>query len=264
MSRPAAAVRVAPRPLLGLAAFAAYIIVIIAVQGTSGVPVDELGDSAGNLWRSGVLSIALASAVVAGLATWWGWWRLALTERVTTSRRWTIIAPALIAVHTVGTLLYTGWSDIGTDFIVAGVAVGLLVGFGEEFTTRGMLLVGLRGRLREVLVWLFTCLAFGLMHSVNVLLGAAADSTGQQIIFAGISGSAFYILRRVTGSLIWAMLLHGLWDFSIFAHGISGTQNPLSLVYLAALALSVVFGFLATKDASPSTAHEEPAAPARS
>jgi len=40
-----------------------------------------------------------------------------------------------------------------------------------------------------------------------------------QAALAFASGTAFYILRRVTGSLIWAMVLHGLWDVSVFAVG---------------------------------------------
>ena len=64
-------VRVSPRPWIGIAALAAYLVVVV-VQGTSGTPYTELAASARNLWRNGVLSIALASLVVAGLATWWG------------------------------------------------------------------------------------------------------------------------------------------------------------------------------------------------
>jgi membrane protease YdiL (CAAX protease family) len=240
--------RHAPRPLLGVVAVAAYLVVIVAIQGTSGIPYTELSSSAANLWRDGVLSIAVASAVVAGLATWWGWWRPALVEEPTTTRRWTIIAPALMVAFVVSNLVLTDWSAVGADYVVAGLVIGVLVGFGEEFTTRGMLLVGLRGRLREVFVWLITCVVFGLLHGVNILLGAAAGGTIFQIVTAAMSGSAFYITRRVTGSLVWAMVLHGAWDFSLFALGVSGATNPYTFLVLVIGVLSVVFGFFATKD----------------
>jgi CAAX protease family protein len=240
--------RVSPRPLLGLAALAAYLVVVFVIQGTSGVPYTELSASAGNLWRDPILSIAVGSLVVAALATWWGWWRPALVER-TRARPWTVIAPALVLVLAVVNLVFTKWSSIGADFVIAGLVVGVLVGFGEEFTTRGLLLVGLRARLREVLVWLFTCLAFGLIHGLNILLGAPVLGTVQQIVLAAAQGSAFYALRRVTGSLIWPMALHGLWDFSVFVIGTSGGSNPLGFLILVSAVVSVVFGFLATKDA---------------
>ena len=53
-----------------------------------------------------------------------------------------------------------------------------------------------------------------------------------QAAIAFASGTAFYILRRVTGSLIWAMLLHGLWDVSVFAVG----HAPVSTAFGAILA----------------------------
>lgn len=241
--------RVSPRPLLGLVALVVYLVIIVVIQGTSGVPYTELSASTANLWRDPILSIAVASVVVAALATWWGWWQPALFER-TRARRWTIIAPAFVLVLAVFNLVFTKWSNLGTDFLIAGLVVGVLVGFGEEFVTRGLLLVGLRARFREVLVWLFTCLAFGLIHSVNILLGAPAVGTLQQMVLAAAQGSAFYALRRVTGSLIWAMALHGLWDFSVFVLGTSGGANPLGFLTLVSAVVSVVFGFLATKDAA--------------
>ena len=51
----------------------------------------------------------------------------------------------------------------------------------------------------------------------------------QQVFFAFLAGTVFYILRRVTGSLWWAMLLHGLWDFSVFAAGV-GTASDIAAI----------------------------------
>jgi membrane protease YdiL (CAAX protease family) len=195
--------RVSPRPLLGLVALVVYLVVVFVIQATSGVPYTELSASAGSLWRDPILSIAIASLMVAALATWWGWWRPALVER-TRARRWTVIAPALVLVLAVVNLVFTRWSNIGVDFVIAGLVVGVLVGFGEEFTTRGLLLVGLRARLR-----------------------APAGH----------------------GSLIWPMALHGLWDFSVFVIGTSGASNPFGFLILVSAVVSVVFGFLATRDA---------------
>ena len=87
---------------------------------------------------------------------------------------------------------------------------------------------------------------------MNILLGAPLLGTLQQIVLAAAQGSAFYALRRVTGSLIWAMALHGLWDFSVFVLGTSGGANPLGILTLVSALVSVIFGFLATKDASGS------------
>lgn len=249
--------RVTPRPLLGLVAFAAYLLVVGLVQGTSGIPYTELGASAPNLWRSGVLSIALGGAVVAGLLTWWGWWRPALVERPRSPRRWTAIAPVLLLVVVLGNLFSVDWSALTGSYLAAALAIGVLVGFGEEIATRGALLVGLRGRFGEVLVWITTCVLFGAMHGLNLLFGAPLSGTVVQVVTAAMHGSVLYIARRVTGSLAWAMALHGLLDFSVFALATSGASNDLGLLSLLVGVIGVVFGFFATKDVqAPATRPE--------
>ena len=58
---------------------------------------------------------------------------------------------------------------------------------------------------------------FGMSHLINIARGANRAATIGQVFTAFLAGTVFYILRRTTGSLVWAMLLHGLWDFSVFA-----------------------------------------------
>jgi membrane protease YdiL (CAAX protease family) len=130
----------------------------------------------------------------------------------------------------------------------------ILVGFTEELTTRGLLLTALRSRLSEVWVWFLTSALFALMHLMNALSGQAILPTLQQVGAAFLGGTIFYILRRTTGSLIWAMVLHGLWDFSTFAvaHGAPGPSAGFgSILYLIAgvLALaSVAFVVRGTRE----------------
>jgi hypothetical protein len=115
--------RISARPWLGVAAVAVYLVIIVVIQGTSGIPYTALAASAPNIWRSGVLSIAVASAAMAILATWWAWWRPAMIERPTTTRRWTIVAPALLLVLGLSNLIVTDWRNVAVDFVVAGLAM---------------------------------------------------------------------------------------------------------------------------------------------
>lgn len=85
-----------------------------------------------------------------------------------------------------------------------------------------MLLVGLRGSIAEVWVALISSLCFGLMHRINIFLGQSVAATIPQIGHAFLQGLTFYVLRRVIGSLIGAMVLHGAWDFSVFSLDHSG------------------------------------------
>jgi membrane protease YdiL (CAAX protease family) len=65
------------------------------------------------------------------------------------------------------------------------------------------------------MVWFFSTLLFGLMHLPNWVFGAGPAATAQ-VAFTFGAGTILYLTRRLTGSLIFAMALHGIWDFSSF------------------------------------------------
>jgi hypothetical protein len=105
--------------------------------------------------------------------------------------------------------------------------------------------VGLRGGFREPAAWFFSCLIFGLIHTVNVFFGQAIGPTLQQIVIAFVAGSVLYITRRVAGTLILCMLLHAWIDFTTFGFSDAATdaESPfvvLSLLQWGAYVLAVI------------------------
>ncbi|MFF2496499.1 CPBP family intramembrane glutamic endopeptidase [Agromyces sp. NPDC058064] len=218
----ATALRVRPRVWIGLAIWLGYVIVVFAVQTWSGIPYTHFGDDAGTLFFGAGVSLIIGTILLAITASLLGWWRPALFDR-RHSARWPIFVPALMAVAMLINLASTDWGSYDVGFLAASIVL-LLVGFTEEMTTRGLLLVGLRSRLGEGWVWFLTSALFALMHLTNAFSGQDLLTTLQQVGLAFMGGTVFYILRRTTGSLIWAMVLHGLWDFSTFAvtHGTPG------------------------------------------
>lgn len=236
-----AAVKVRPRVWIGLAIYLGYIAVVFTVQLFSGVRYDELGESGSNLFFGAGLSLIIATVLLALTTTLLGWWRPALFDRHR-SVRWPIIAPILMAVALVFNLISTDWGAFDGAFLAAALVI-LLVGFTEEITTRGLLLTGLRSRLSEGWVWFLTSFLFGAMHLLNAT-GQALGATIQQVVFAFIAGTVFYILRRVTGTLVWAMVLHGCWDFSTFALS-HGTPGPLAGIGATVNLIAGVVGLIA-------------------
>lgn len=234
--------RVQPRVWIGIAVYVAYVGVVFIVQQISGVPYTDFGNSGIDLFLGAGLSLIVGAILLAITATLLGWWRPALFERHRAARRWPIIAPAIMVVALLINLGSTDWGAFDGAFLAASVVL-LLVGFTEELATRGLLLVGLRSRLSEVWVWFLTSALFGLMHLVNALSGQAIGPTVQQAVFAFGAGTIFYILRRVTGSLIWAMILHGFWDFSTFALG-RGTPAPLAFLGGAMETIAIVVALI--------------------
>lgn len=216
--------RVTPRIWIGLAVFVGYVLLVLVVQSSSGIPYTRWSESAGNLFFGAVLSLVIATVILVPLITWLGWWRPVLRERERARHRWPIIAPILLAGIAVVGLAAADWDAVSGAFLLA--ALGLcLVGFTEEIVTRGVLLVSLRTRLSEVWVWLISSALFALMHLLNIALGQPVPGTLAQVAAAFCTGTVFYILRRTTGSLIPAMVLHALWDFNIFVLS-NGTPGP--------------------------------------
>ena len=222
--------RVTPRVWIGFAIYIEYLLVIFVISKLSGVPYTEIGTSAETTWRGAVMDLAVAAVLLAITTSILGWWRPALFERTRSHHKWPIFVPALMLVVAIINLASTDWSKFDTSFVLSLVALGIFVGFCEELMSRGLLLTALRSRLAEVWVWLLTSLLFGAMHIVNAALGAPLGNALTQAVLAAASGTAFYIVRRVTGSLIWAMFLHGIWDVSVFSVGFApvGRHSPAS------------------------------------
>ncbi|WIB33082.1 CPBP family intramembrane glutamic endopeptidase [Curtobacterium sp. MCSS17_005] len=238
--------RVAPRVWIGVAVVVGYSALVVGVQAATGINYTTWGDSARNLFVGAGLSLIIAAVVLAIVTSLLGWWGPALREQHRSAHRWPIITPVILALMAVVGLTASDWSAVSGGFLAAALVL-VLVGFTEELVARGLFLVALRSRLSEVWVWLITSVVFGLMHLSNSLLGQTLDETIPQVGFAFVVGTVFYILRRTTGSLVPAMVLHGLWDFTQFIEG-NGTPGPAAdfaqafLFPVAALAfISVAF-----------------------
>jgi membrane protease YdiL (CAAX protease family) len=240
--------RIRPTALVGVAIWLLYAAVVVVLQKVSGIPYTDFDESTSNMWRGVIPSLAVGAAVIGLLGRWMGWWGRAMRDRHRTRVPWTLVAPVLYLVIALGTFAGTSWGNVSGGFLLVALALGVLVGFAEEFVCRGMLLVGLRGTFREVAVWAVTSLLFGLMHGVNIFLGAPVADTVTQVAVAAVQGSAFYILRRYFGTLVWAMLLHGLWDMSIFVHDQSGAGPAVvgALVWVA-VPFALVGGFVVAR-----------------
>ncbi|WP_052357578.1 CPBP family intramembrane glutamic endopeptidase [Leifsonia aquatica] len=236
--------RVPPRPWIGIAVWLGYVVIVTVVGALSGVGYDHIGDSAETLFRGAALFLAIGAVYLVIVTTVLGWWRSALFETERSRHRWPIVAPAIMALSILIGLPTVDWARIDGGYLAGLLTLGVLVGFNEELVTRGLLLTGMRASVREVWVWLTTSGLFGLMHATNIISGAPVGQTMQQVVLAFLGGTAFYIVRRVTGSLVWAMVLHGAWDFTTFATG-HGTVGPSVGLFLgiAGEILALVFVF---------------------
>ena len=144
--------RVRPTVSIGLAIWLGELLLVLGVQAAAGVPYDEWGDSAGNLFLGAGLSLVVSAVLLGITVTLLGWWRPALYERHRSRHRWMLIFPILVAVAAAMNLAGTDWGAYSGAFLGASLVL-CLVGFTEEIVNRGLLLVGLRARLAEGWVW---------------------------------------------------------------------------------------------------------------
>ena len=207
--------KVKPTALIGFAIAIGYVVLFLVLEKFIGPSYTEIGKTADSILRGIVIPLAICAVVTAGLTTWLGWWRPVLREKPL-GVKWMWAIPIVLAVIV---LMGIDWAQIsvlsGTYLLLLAIGT-LLVGFNEEIVYRGLSVVAFRGAYKEVYVWLTTSILFGLLHGANVFLGQALVPTIQQIGFAFVLGSVFYVVRRVTGSLAVLMILHALWDFGSF------------------------------------------------
>jgi membrane protease YdiL (CAAX protease family) len=254
--------RVRPRPAVALVVFVAYIVLVSALWAVLDVDYTTVGQSSDNVLKGIVVPVGAGALLLTGVATYLGWWRPALFEARRSGPGWALVVPVLLAVMVIGGMFSVDFGD-GVGSLLPLLALGtLLVGFSEELLTRGLGLVGFRGGVSERAAWLWTSLLFGLLHGVNVLFGQPLGETVYQIVFAFLVGSAFYVTRRVVGTLLLPMLLHAAWDFgTIGTEATGGTQSPTGLLIWPLAVVAVVAAWKVTSpDRAPVSTTPEPTA----
>lgn len=232
--------RVQPRPIVGIAIFVVYAVIFSIGFLASGVDYDQAGDTTSNAIKAIVIPVGIGALVLLLLTYFFlGWWRPVFRDE-DRAPRWTLLIPAFTAAAILVGLVTADWGGKGSSFIVWLLVGTLFVGIAEETLTRGLLLVGFRGGMGEVGVWFWTSLLFGALHGLNILFGQSVGATMQQIVFAFVIGSVLYASRRATGVLLVPIVLHWLWDFTMFMAG--GSEGTASASAAAGLQGFVAYG----------------------
>lgn len=188
---------------------------------------DLLGDPL-TLFLAVMLPTAVQGAVMAFIAWRLGWLRsLFRTQPTTLSRSWWMwILPIAVLVWNVLRLAATDYSRYTFTSIALILLLGLLIGFGEELTTRGLGVTLLRrAGYRELAVAVLSSLVFAAMHLGNIA-GMDGLTVGITVFYTFFFGVAMYFTLRVTRNLVWPMLLHATTDPSAMLLTGASTRRP--------------------------------------
>ncbi|CAM3321485.1 CPBP family intramembrane glutamic endopeptidase [Occultella aeris] len=175
-------------------------------------PEDVFG-TAGSVFFAVALPILIGGLLLLAFAISLGWLGDLFGPQPIAGRRWMWIAVALVAIPIVLRLFGTDWAALSVGVVAATLFMGLCVGFAEELLTRGIAVTLLRrAGYGEKLVMVVSSALFALLHSANILEGQAPLTVLLTVVYAFGFGVMMYLVLRVTGSLVWPMLLHAATD----------------------------------------------------
>nr|WP_280923354.1 CPBP family intramembrane metalloprotease [Rhizobium halophytocola] len=141
--------------------------------------------------------------------------------------------PLTYIVLLLGGAIFGGLPPAGTIAIVFANCV--LVGFSEEAMFRGILFRGALGCMRLWPALLFTSVIFGLIHTLNVFSTGNLAVAVLQACAAFLSGMLYIAIRIRTQSIYPMMVIHMLWDFSLFmvAHASGPIDQKIEVTFSA-------------------------------
>ena len=220
-----------------------YLIIFFCTWIVNRVDYNRIGESTETikLWYALPTLFGCAFLVVAISVL--GWWRIVLFDQSKSGPKWVWILPIAIAGIILNNFLGLQFSKLSFELLLWSTLGAIGVGFGEEMITRGSMIVGLRSRFPESKVWLISTLLFSALHVPNVLFGLPLAIMPFQILITFILGSGLYVIRRISGTLILSMILHGLWDSSVFlSNATGGTPSAIqAAVYPIAIICTIAF-----------------------
>jgi membrane protease YdiL (CAAX protease family) len=236
--------RIAPSPLIGCLAVIVDIIVVFGLQLSSGIPYAEWTSTPDHTLRAAIIPLAVGSVLLVAFLAYSRWdivWRDPARLPLTTTMK---VAMAFFVLAIVVRLLGVGWGSTGIALLLAVLATGVLVGFAEEILFRGIFLRSMRtGGRTEAYAALWTAIAFGLFHLPNVFVGIGGLQL-TQVAIAAISGVTLYLFRRSRGTIVVAMIAHGIWDISTFLTGSHGAPW-INLANLVLVPVGLIVGIVA-------------------
>ncbi len=201
-------------------------------------------------WRMLTVPVAATLLFTVAVITALRWWRPVWRDDRPV-RSWVIVVPIVMVVSIVLVTDYGGLADRGWVFTLLLLLSTMLIGFSEELMFRGVGVVTFRGNgYREGKVALWSTIIFGVAHLAN--LSSEGLRTLVQVVATIIAGYFLYLIRRRTGGILAAALVHGGWDFSLISNGVAGGQTRgLPIVAIVVLIVLAVVVFVGRKRITP-------------
>jgi len=176
------------------------------------------------------LPIALGVVILVGFGLSTGLLREVLGQQPVRGSGWMWVAVAAVLLFNILRFASIDYDATGLETLLAWLVTGLFIGIAEELLTRGYVInLMRRGGHRELTVAAVSAALFSALHTGNLLAGQSLLATLLQLIYTFAFGICMYLALRVTGTILWPILLHATTDPSIFLMTEHPTEGALSI-----------------------------------
>lgn len=165
------------------------------------------------------------------------WWPVVLREQLRV-RAWVWIVPIAFIVVSLALTDYTRLATAGLTLSLTLLLGTLLLAIGEELMFRGVVLRFMRDRYREVVAAVAASAVFGLSH---IVAGPV------NVVVSAMFGYLLYYTRRVSGGILVPIVVHALYDFSVWSSATTdapaddaNASPALALLTIALLIVMIV------------------------
>lgn len=233
--------------LLAVVYYGVYQLLSLAVDAVFpvGGTVRGAQDGAMDVLIGTGLPIFLGALVLLVFAASLGWLRELFGPQPVRGRGWMWVGIAVVLAINVSALLSVDAESAGAALIGSWLLTGLFIGLAEELLTRGFVVNLMRKAGRgEIAVGLTSAGIFAALHAGNLFTSdQGLSTTAIQVVYTFFFGLIMYLALRLTGRLIWPILLHASTDPTLFLFaGHPSTGNPLSIVASLSTYLIIITG----------------------
>lgn len=186
-----------------------------------------------------VAPILVGSILLVAFALSVGWLKQLFGPQPIRGSWWMWIGVGIVVVFNLLRFVSVDYAHWDGGAVVAVLVSGLLIGFAEEVLTRGLAVNLLRrGGYGERSVMLLSSLIFAALHAGNLFSGQSLLAVAFTLVYTFAFGLVMYSALRVTGNLIWPILLHASTDPSLMllSGGVDASNSALHPGPLAGIA----------------------------
>lgn len=236
----------------------AYLAVFLGISQLVGLTLGHLIDDGGplasatNVLLELVLPIGLGALVIVLFLAAIGWLKPVFGRQPIGGRPWMWIAVAVVAYPIILRLIGLDYGSFPAGVVLVTLLAGLVIGIAEELVTRGAGVALLRkGGYSERMVAVLSSVLFAMMHLINAIGTGISLTIIVLLVYTFFFGICMYLIMRVTGSIVWAILAHALTDpMTILSTGgvdtaVEGAQNVWLTVASTGNYAVIIFGIVA-------------------